>query len=126
MSRSRPTSFPPSTAIEVRREDDDELCGYVVERSGGWDAVTVFGGRLGEHGTVDEAERQVRDDGLASLAERWTLLDSASGDEQIVCIQEASPSGVRVALDYYSLPGVPTLDLAPDDLAGPRWQLQRR
>ena len=118
-------SFPPGTAIEVRRDRDGELCGYVVERADAWDAVTVFGGRLGEHPTAEAAERHVRADGLASLAERWTLVDSVAGDEQIVCIQEASPAGVRLALDYYSLPGVPTLDLAPEDLAGPRWRLDR-
>jgi hypothetical protein len=125
MSTSRAASFPPSSAIEVRRDGDGELCGYVVERADTWEALTVFGAGLGEHPTAADAERQVRTEGLASLAERWTLVDAESGDEQIVCIQEASPAGVRLALDYYSLPGVPTLELVPEDLAGPRWRLAR-
>jgi hypothetical protein len=112
--------------IEVRRMDDDELCGYVEERGGDWVAMTVFGGTLGSHGGREDAERQVLDLGLASLAERWMLLDTASGEEQVVCIQQASPSSVTLALDYYSLPGVPTLTIPRRELSGGRWQLHRR
>jgi hypothetical protein len=81
---------------------------------------------LGVHDRRDDAERQVLDVGLASLAERWMLIDAATGEEQVVCIQQASPSSVTVALDYYSLPGVPTTTIAARDLASGRWQLQRR
>ena len=87
--------------------------------------MTIFGGRLGTHDRREDAERQVLDAGLASLAERWTLTDTASGEEQVVCIQQASPSSVTLALDYYSLPGVPTMTLARSDLASGRWQLHR-
>ena len=111
--------------IEVRRADDDELCGFVAEGDGEWSALAIFGGRLGGHERRDEAERQVREAGLSSLAERWTLVDLSSGEEQIVCIQEASPSGVTVALGYYSLPGVPSLSLTSEELAGDRWRLER-
>jgi hypothetical protein len=111
---------------EVRRVDDDELCGYVEERGGEWIAATVFGGSLGTHDTRDDAERQVFADGLASLAERWTLIDPASGEEQVVCIQQASPSSVTLALDYYSLPGVPTMTITRGELSSGRWQLRRR
>lgn len=90
-----------------------------------WRALTVFGGVLGAHATRDDAERQVLNDGLSSLADRWTLSDDESGDEQIVCIQEANPDGVTLALDYYSLPGVPTLRLATSELSGGRWTLRR-
>jgi hypothetical protein len=125
MDTSRRPSFAPNASTEVRRAEDGELCGYVVERPDGWSAVTVFGGHLGDHETAEGAERQVRDGGLASLAERWVLVDALAGEEQIVCIQEATPNRLRLALDYYSLPGVPTLDIGPDDLAGGRWQLRR-
>ena len=111
--------------IEVRRVDDNELCGYVDLRGREWRAMTIFGGRLGTHDRREDAERQVLDVGLASLAERWTLTDTASGEEQVVCIQQASPSSVTLALDYYSLPGVPTMTLAQSDLASGRWQLHR-
>ena len=111
--------------IEVRRVDDNELCGYVDQNGREWHAMTIFGGRLGTHDRRDDAERQVLDVGLASLAERWTLIDAASGEEQVVCIQQASPSSVTLALDYYSLPGVPTKTLARSDLASGRWRLHR-
>ena len=88
--------------------------------------MTIFGGRLGTHDRREDAERQVLDVGLASLAERWTLIDTDSGEEQVVCIQQASPAAVTLALDYYSLPGVPTMTVSRHDLADGRWQLQRR
>ncbi len=106
--------------------DDNELCGYVHRHGPEWHAMTIFGARLGTHDRREDAERQVFDVGLASLAERWTLIDTASGEEQVVCIQQASPAAVTLALDYYSLPGVPTVTLSRGDLAGGRWQLQRR
>ena len=34
---------------EVRRRDDGELCGHVVERDGQWCALVVFGSELGRH-----------------------------------------------------------------------------
>jgi hypothetical protein len=111
--------------IEVRRVDDDELCGYVDQRDGEWVALTVFGGSLGSAGGREEAEQQVLELGLASLAERWRLIDTWSGEEQVVCIQQASPASVTLALDYYSLPGVPTMTIARGELSSGRWQLRR-
>ena len=106
--------------------DDDELCGYVDGHGAEWHAMTIFGGRLGTHDRREDAEHQVLDVGLASLAERWTLIDAATDEEQVVCIQQASPASVTLALGYYSLPGVPTLTISRHDLATGRWQLQRR
>ena len=85
----------------------------------------LFGGLPGAHPDGEDAAPHVRSEGLAALAERWTLVDLASGDEQAVCIQDASPTGVTVALDCSSLPGVPTRRLDGDDLAGDRWRLDR-
>jgi hypothetical protein len=103
--------------IEVRRPSDGELCGFVSATGERWAALTVFGGLLAEHDSTGEATRCVLDEGLASLAERWMYRPDPSAEWQVVCIQEASPTSVRLALDYYSMPGVPTLTLSRDDLA---------
>jgi hypothetical protein len=110
---------------EVRRQEDDELCGFVEVRDGRWRALAVFGAALGEHDTRDAAEQQVRDEGLASLAERWTLRDGATGEEQVVCIQEANADQVTLALDYYSLPGVPTRTISTRQIRSGEWELSR-
>lgn len=111
-----------SAPREIRR-DDGELCGFVTGSDEGWTATTVFGGRLGVHDSVEATVEHVLARGLSSLADHWTLVDRSTGEQQIVCIQEASPQGVTLALDYYSMPGVPTLRLSRDELAGDRWQL---
>lgn len=115
----------PVRMDEVRREDG-ELCGFVVATGDGWDATTVFGAVLETVADRDDAARIVREHGLASLAERWLLIGGPGGDEQIVCIQEASPAGVTLALDYYSMPGVPTLRITRDELAAGHVTLRRR
>ena len=124
----RPPSASPERGawIEVRRVDDDELCGHVAQRGGRWVALTVFGGVLGDHEDRDGAERHVLGEGLAALADRWTLRDGTTGEEEVVCIQEANASSVRVARDYYSLPGVPTLTITAAQLAAGEWALVRR
>lgn len=38
-------------------------------------------------------------------------------DWQVVCIQEASPESVRLALDFYSMPGVPTVVVSREQLS---------
>ncbi|MEN9644669.1 MAG: hypothetical protein RL238_1338 [Actinomycetota bacterium] len=104
--------------IEVRRSSDGELCGHVVADDTTWRALTVFGGVLGRHDTASGAEQQVLDEGLASLAERWMYRADPSAEWQVACIQEASPHSVRLALDHYSMPGVPTVTLSRIDLDG--------
>jgi hypothetical protein len=116
--------------IEVRRDHDGELCGFVTADLDGdvndaWLACTVFGGRLGRHDREADAIAQVLEHGLAALAERWQLLDGRTGEAQVVCIQEASPRGVTVALDLFTYPGVPTLRISRDDLDEGRWSLTR-
>lgn len=109
---------------EVRRADDDELCGFVVGDGDEWVSTTVFGGVLGRHDDEDAATRHVLEVGLAALADRWTLVDLDTGDEEIVCIQEARPDRVTVALGYSSIPGVPSRTLTAEELRG-RWRLRR-
>ncbi len=110
--------------MEVRR-DDGELCGHVDAVDGTWTARTVFGAVLGTHDAHQSAVDQVLAEGLASLTERWTLRNGATGEEEVVCIQEANSSRVTVALGYYSLPGVPSLTIAVDQLAAGEWELHR-
>jgi hypothetical protein len=110
---------------EVRRPGDDELCGFAATRGGQWCALTVFGAVLGRHDSRDEAVAQVLDEGLASLTERWTLRDASTGEEEVVCLQEASTTAVTVALGYYALPGVPTQTITAEQLAAGEWELMR-
>jgi hypothetical protein len=108
----------------VRRASDGELCGYVDQRDGQWHACTVFGAVLGRHDDRASAVDHVLADGLASLAERWTLR-GRDGDEEVVCIQEVDDRAVTVALGYYSMPGVPTLTITMDQIASGEWELYR-
>jgi hypothetical protein len=111
--------------MEQVRRRDDELCGHVERRNGRWCALVVFGAVLGDHDHREAAVDQVLAEGLSSLAERWMLRDGDSGDEEVVCIQEAHAGAVTVARGYYSLPGVPTLTITADQIATGRWQLRR-
>ena len=110
---------------EVRRETDQELCGFVEQRGGKSCALTVFGSTLGQYDSRAEAQQHVLIEGLASLAERWALR-GRDGGEEIVCIQEANPDSVTVARGYYSLPGVPTLKITRQQLTDGEWELLRR
>lgn len=110
--------------LEVRREDG-ELCGYVAPHDGRWRSLTVFAAVLGEHDSEGDARQHVAALGLSALADRWTLIDRSTGEEQLVCIQQVSPIEITLALGYYSLPGVPTMTIRVEDLTAGRWQLAR-
>ena len=104
---------------EVRRDEDDELLGYVEsDRNGGWRALTVFGGLLGEAGTVDEAVAELESSGLSSLAETWWYRSPEDGRWVAAVILEARPGEVRAQLG--SLPDpmrvVTITDPTPDEL----------
>lgn len=109
----------------LRRPSDGELCGYVERRESRWYALTVFGALLGSHDGRVSAADQVLAEGLPSLAARWTLRNGESGDEEVVCIQEANADAVTVARGYYSLPGVPTLTITKDQIVSGEWELRR-
>lgn len=120
-----PADWHTPAVDEVRRDTDDELCGHVAEMEGSWRALTVFGAELGWHDTRAGAVSHVLEEGLASLAERWTLRHGATGEDEIVCLQEANQHGVTVARGYYSMPGVPTLRITRSQLAAGEWELLR-
>jgi hypothetical protein len=98
--------------FEIRREEDNELCGFVRKSEDRWESLTVFSGLLGVHSSKADAVDDVLRLGLASLAERWLYRAAGSDSWQTVCIVEASPREVTIALDYYSFPGVPTATMA--------------
>jgi hypothetical protein len=102
---------------EIRRAADGELLGLVGVDGDGWVALTVFHGLLARCDTADEAGGVVRERGLASLSERWLWYSRRSGEWRVVLPQEASPGRVRVAVGWYSLPGVETATITADDLA---------
>ncbi len=101
---------------EVRRRADGELEGYVVEDEDGWLALTVFHGVLGRAASRRAAVAVVHRRGLGSLAERWHWRSRLSGAWQVVLPQESGPGWVRVAIGYYSLPGVETTIIRASDL----------
>lgn len=111
--------------MESIRRDDGELCGHVARCGDRWAALTVFGGVLGEHAGRESAVEQVLSEGLASLADRWTLRNGETGEEQSVCIREASPSEVTLALDFYDMPGTPVVSIGVGDLESGVWSLSR-
>jgi hypothetical protein len=102
---------------EVRREHDQELLGFVVEDDGAWLALTLFHGVLGRTETAEGARDIVRQRGLGALAERWYWFSRLTGEWRVVLPQESSPGRVRVAVGYYSLPGVESATITTSDLA---------
>lgn len=110
---------------EVRRPDDGELCGHVDARDGAWFALVVFGAVLGRHPTREDAVAHVLSEGLASLADRWTLRRGDDGTEEVVCILEANARTVTLALGYYAMPGVPTLTVTVSEISAGEWNMQR-
>ncbi|MCU0504221.1 MAG: hypothetical protein MUE82_00380 [Chloroflexi bacterium] len=102
---------------EVRRASDGELEGYVAADGDAWLALTVFHGVLGRAMSAQEARTIVHARGLASMAERWWWMSRAAGEWRVVVPLESSPGRVRVALGYYSLPGIGTAWVTAADLA---------
>jgi hypothetical protein len=110
---------------EVRRTGDGEIEGFVVGDGGGWLALTVFHGEIGWAPTEAGAREIVHRRGLAALALRWHWWSRVTGTWRVVVPQEASPGRVRVALGWYSLPGVETATITAADLAaGDRLMLE--
>ena len=85
----------------------------------------MFGAVLGRHDRREDAADQVLTEGLASLAERWTLRHGDSGQEEVVCIQEANAAAVTVARGYYSLPDVPILTITAAEITSGDWEMYR-
>ncbi len=59
----------------VTRKDDQELLGYIVHDSVGWQAQTIFGYPISHTETHDEAEKVLRKHGLGYLGGIWQYYD---------------------------------------------------
>lgn len=110
---------------EIRRSADNELCGYVRERDGVWESLTVFLATLAHHTNRADAVDHVERVGLTALGDVWEYRDEGSDHWEPVRIVEASPTRVTIAIGYYSLPGVPTVSL-PAAVVGTGGRLRRR
>ncbi len=90
---SQPTD--PQTAIEVRREEDDEPLGLLLPRNHGqWVPATIFGAALGPASAQDLAESLVREHGLSSLADPWWVL--RDGEWDTAWLLEVKPDRIRL------------------------------
>ncbi|GAA3571698.1 hypothetical protein GCM10022197_30310 [Microlunatus spumicola] len=78
-----------------RRHEDDELLGYLVQEPGGTVPLTLFGARLAEAGTLEQAEAVLRARGLSCLADPW-LFRQDDGEEVRVALVAAYPDRVVV------------------------------
>lgn len=65
---------------QVRRRDDDELVGYIVKDTSGWQAQTVFGYPIQRADSKADAEHAVREKGLSYLMGVWSYKDSDDND----------------------------------------------
>ena len=79
-----------------------------------------------DHERRADAVDQVRGDGLASLAERWILRHPATGEDEIVCIQEANAARVTLVRGYDAMPGVPTLTITTRQFDAGEWEPHRQ
>ncbi|MEZ5225911.1 MAG: hypothetical protein R2710_04365 [Acidimicrobiales bacterium] len=111
--------------IEIRRDHDNELCGFVKPSDDVWLACTVFGAAIGRHAEQEQAIDQVLAEGLSSLTDHWSLTNTATGETELVRIQEANPTSVTVALGYYSLPGVPSVRIERQAIDAGEWRFER-
>jgi hypothetical protein len=114
--------------IEVRRDRDGELLGFVEPATdGGWRALTVFGAELSTAVDRDAAIRVVETIGLPALAERWWYRNG--GDWLPAVIQEAGPGRViavvGAAAAFASAIGAPDV-LLPRTFTGPDAAALRR
>ena len=112
----------PTAWREYRREDDDELLGYVDSAQDAFQARTLFGYPVGTQSTEEDAERTLESVGLGYLAERWLLSIEGRDDPITVQIVEATPTEVTVkSVDYgfegdYGTPFVLDVPTSPSQL----------
>lgn len=92
-----------ASSAPVHREDG-ELVGCLVPVGDLWVPCTVFGFRLADAMSQDEAEDYLHSHGLSYLAERWEHLHDS--DWITVRIVEASPEQITVSFVDYGHPNL--------------------
>lgn len=91
----------PESWREHRRDDDNELLGYIDELHGMFQARSLFGFPLGKGGDETSAEHLLDSLGLSYLADRWLLTIDGRDDPITVQIAETSPAVVTMrSVDY--------------------------
>ena len=91
----------PDSWREHRRDDDNELLGYIDELDGRFQARTLFGFPLGKAGDETIAQHLLDSLGLSYLAERWLLTIDGRDDPITVQIAETNPEVVTLrSVDY--------------------------
>ena len=96
-----PLVMIPESWRENRRDDDNELLGYLDKVDGMFQERTLFGFSLGKAGDETNAEHPLDSLGLSYLAERWLLTIDGRDDPITVQIVETNPSAVTMrSVDY--------------------------
>ena len=112
----------PTTWRGCRREDDNELLGYVDSDQDTFQVRMIFGYPVGTQSTEEGAERALESVGLGYLAERWLLSIEGRDDPITVQIVEATPNEVTVkSVDYgyegdYGTPFILDVPTSPNQL----------
>ena len=83
------------TTITIRRDEDDEILGYLQRTNAGWQPATVFHAALAEPTSREEAENILRRDGLSCLGDTWWIEDEP-GRWREARIQEARQDCLRI------------------------------
>jgi hypothetical protein len=82
--------------VPIMREDDGELLGFVAHDSAGWNAQTIFGYSISRVSNREEAERIIREKGLAYLTGVWQYFDTDDQQWHSCILKEAYEHQVKV------------------------------
>lgn len=82
--------------IPINRADDGELLGFIAQRRGSWEALTVFGYVIARVEEQSKADDVVRTQGLLALTGVWQYFDSEDNQWHPCIIKEAAPLSVTV------------------------------
>ncbi len=94
----------PQEWVPHRREQDDELVGYLVQQGPAVVPVTLFGHPLADAGDVEAAREVLESTGLRALADPWWL-QLEDGENIRVRIREVTPDRVLVVVDDFGYDG---------------------
>ncbi len=87
--------------LEVHRDGDGELVGFVARENQKFLALTVFLVQIGSFEELEKATEFVNNYGLAALNCKW--FGFIEDEWQLVVITEASPERVEVSTDVFGV-----------------------